>query len=265
MSSPRLLRPAALVTTALAFVALLLTPAVRPSTADASAAHPTNAAKIFRWGHAAWDDEFVRPLNHKVWRVNHPKLVRDQHGMLTINATMYSGTVAAAAKTGAHAYGRWEARVRSQQYGHKHTPYQVVMELIPTGSYNCGKSSILVGNYKLGARRAQVAIRNGASEFRYSKARNLANGVFHTYAVEVTKTHISWFVDTHVIMTERRPAARSGETYHVRFRLLAAPGHVKMNAARMQMDWVRYYTLARKNAKSISAPQASLVKDPAHC
>jgi hypothetical protein len=26
----------------------------------------------------------------------------------------------------------------------------------------------------------------------------------------------------------------------------------------MQMDWVRYYTLARANAKSIEAPQATL-------
>jgi hypothetical protein len=28
-----------------------------------------------------------------------------------------------------------------------------------------------------------------------------------------------------------------------------------MNPGRMQMDWVRYYTLERRNARSISAPQ----------
>ena len=29
-----------------------------------------------------------------------------------------------------------------------------------------------------------------------------------------------------------------------------------MNQGRMQMDWVRYYTLARPDAQSIKAPQA---------
>jgi hypothetical protein len=28
----------------------------------------------------------------------------------------------------------------------------------------------------------------------------------------------------------------------------------KMNRGRMQMDWMRYYTLDRKNAQSIEAP-----------
>jgi hypothetical protein len=30
-----------------------------------------------------------------------------------------------------------------------------------------------------------------------------------------------------------------------------------MNPTRMQMDWVRYYTLERPNARSIKAPRTS--------
>jgi hypothetical protein len=45
--------------------------------------------------------------------------------------------------------------------------------------------------------------------------------------------------------------------YKLRFRLAAVPG-ARMNPGRMQMDWVRYYTMARKNAQSIAAPGAHL-------
>ena len=87
-------------------------------------------------------------------------------------------------------------------------------------------------------------------------SRRAGPGPFHTCAVEVTKDHISWFVDTHVLMTERRPEARTGATYAVRFRLVGTPG-AQMNPGRMQMDWVRYYSLARPNAQPIEAPRAT--------
>jgi hypothetical protein len=38
---------------------------------------------------------------------------------------------------------------------------------------------------------------------------------------------------------------------------LVAPKGVRMNTGRMQMDWARYYTLQRKNAQPIDAPQAT--------
>ena len=57
-------------------------------------------------------------------------------------------------------------------------------------------------------------------------------------------------------MTERRPSALTGATYAVRFRLVGTPG-AQMNPGRMQMDWVRYYSLARTNARSIEAPAAT--------
>jgi hypothetical protein len=35
--------------------------------------------------------------------------------------------------------------------------------------------------------------------------------------------------------------------------MVAEPG-ARMNRSRMQMDWLRYFTLDRKNAKSAEAP-----------
>ena len=264
---PRLspLRIAATAAGVAALAAALTGPAARPSTsADAVApvavtTYPTNAAKIFRWGDAQWYDNFISPVK-KMWSVNKPSLVRDQHGMLTINATATSGTVSATLTGHGRQYGRWEARVRAEQYSKGATPYHVVWELIPTyaSNYHCGARSIVLADYALGTGRANMYLRNlPDTQYTASKALSLGAGPFHTYAVEVTRDHISWFVDTHVLMTERRDPARTGALYKVRFQLVGEDG-ATMNPGRMQMDWVRYYTLARANAKSIEAPQATL-------
>jgi hypothetical protein len=268
----RSVRLVVLATTLAALAALVVAPSVRstgPSSGrsdarPASQQYPTNAGKIYRWGNAQWHDEFIGPVT-RMWSINHRRLVDNQHGMLTINATKYSGTVSATVTGHGRRYGRWEARVRAQQYSHAHTPYHVVTELIPTGPYACGRKSIVMEGYPLGTNRARMFIRNGKDEFTYGKGRDLGAGPFHTYAVEVTKSHISWFVDAHVVMTERRPAALSGTDFKVRFRMLAPKGARVMNPGRMQMDWVRYYTLARHNARSIAAPEAFRRTDTATC
>jgi hypothetical protein len=237
-------------------------PSVRSaSSADLSPVatkYPTNAAKIFRWGNAQWKDEFVKPLSTSMWRVNHPSLVRDQHGMLTLDSTPTSGDVVATVVGRNKEYGRWEARVRARNYKGAGTAYHAVWELVPaTGGYDCGARSIVLSDYRIGTNVATMHVRNTPdADFTTSKSLPLDN-TFHTYAVEVTPDHVSWFVDTHVVMTERRPAALSGTIFSARFRLVSTPG-ATMRKGRMQMDWVRYYTLARKNAKPITAPQATL-------
>jgi hypothetical protein len=181
--------------------------------------------------------------------------------MLTLNAESTSGTVIATLSGHERQYGRWEARVRGKQYSSSGTPYRLFWELVPRGKgYHCGGRSIVLSEYSLGSNRAAMHLRNLPDlDHTTSKALPLSGDQFHTYAVEVTKDHISWFVDTKVIRTERRASARTGASYAVRFRLAATPG-AKMNKGRMQMDWVRHYTLARPNAQSISAPQTTLAK-----
>ena len=217
---------------------------------------PTNAGKVYRWGHATDHDEFHGARSSR-WKVNNAKLIRNQHGMLTLNGTERSGTLSARYTGAGHRYGRWEARVRAKQYSTKHTPYRVMWELAPRNGEHCGARGIVLSQYTLGHDTARMHLRNlPNTDFTAAKQTPLSDQEFHTYAVEVTKKHISWFVDTKVVMTERRPASRTGAIYDIRFRLLAPHG-VRMNPGRMQMDWVRYYTLDRKNAKSIKAPQAS--------
>jgi hypothetical protein len=223
----------------------------------AATAYPTNAAKIFRWGNASVKDEFHGALASQ-WSVNAAGrgLVRNQHGMLTLNTTETSGTVTATLLGGDRQYGRWEARVRSRQYSAAATPYRVVWELAPTSGEECTRS-IALADYTIGSSTATAHVRNAGQDFSAGKALNLGKDVFHTYAVEVAPDHVSWFVDTRVVMTERRDAARSGATYRMRFRMVAPPG-VRMNRSRMQMDWARYYTLDRPGAQPVTAPPATL-------
>ncbi len=231
--------------------------AVTPQVAPAPVSAPTNAAKIFRWGNAQLKDEFHGALA-PTWSVNPAGagLVRNQNGMLTLNTTATSGTVTAGWTAGARQYGRWEARVRTRQYGTSDTPYRAVWELVPTTGDQCARS-IVLSDSTIGRNPATLHLRNTDVDFTATKVLDLRQDVFHTYAVEVTPDHISWFIDTRVVMTEPRSAARTGASYAVRFRMVAPPG-ARMNRGRMQMDWVRYYTLERKNAKSIAAPQATL-------
>jgi hypothetical protein len=260
MSLTPAVRRTALLTGVAALSATLVTttpaPAHRLEARFTSSRSPTNAGKIYRWGRSQWHDGFTEHLR-RAWKVNHRRQVDNQHGMLTINGGARGNTVNATYAGHARRYGRWETRVRAQQYGYGHRPYHVVAELVPAGgrAYHCGGRNIVLGSYRLGAHHAHMHIRHGHTQFTYAKRRDLRAWQFHTYAVEVTRTHISWFVDAHVAMTERRKVARTGTKYAVRFRLVAAPHH-RMNPARMQMDWIRYYTMHRHNARSIKAPQA---------
>ena len=220
--------------------------------------HPTNAGKVFRWGVEAWRQEFENgPLNDH-WHTNHPGLVKTEVGMLSIYARSDTNVVRVRPDNQRAAYGRWEARVRAVEMETGHKTFSFNWELVPVGGsrrYHCGAQSIVLASYRPGhdnvARGAVRTLPN--REFAFSKKLDLRSRAWHTYAVEVRPHRISWFVDTRVVHTERRAGALSGVTYKPRFRI-EGDHDARMNASRMQMDWVRYYDLHRPNAKSIEAP-----------
>lgn len=226
--------------------------------ADIVYVFPTNAATIFRWGPSRWEDEFKVDPIQQGWRTTDPRLVRTQNGMLTLEAWAGDGTVTATWPGYARRFGRWEARVRGNQYETQYTPYEYFWELIPTGPYACGAKSLVLANFKVDDPAARLLVRrpNGI-EFTASRTLDLSNHYFHTYAIEITRNRITWFVDRDPVMTERRSEILSFPNYVVRFRMQAQPGK-RMNHSRMQMDWVRTYSLERPNVKSIEAPQGEM-------
>lgn len=218
---------------------------------------PVNAQSTFKWGRPQFQDEFEYARRARHWDVRGRGNVRNQFGQLTLNTARKGSTSATLDRRG-HATGRWEIRLRSHRYETAHTNYKVLTELIPAGDrdQHCGARNIGLERYQFGHRRANFYIRNRPGhQFTARKVLNLSNDRWHTFGVEVTKHRISWFVDAHVIRSERRGASRSGVPLTVRFTMQGKPG-ARMNRSRMQMDWLRYFDLHRPNRKSTKAPQA---------
>lgn len=219
---------------------------------------PTDAAAVFKWGRADWRDEFeVKGPPRDTWQINKPERAENTKGMLSLESAR-RGTVKALATDQAARYGRWEARVRARRFSTNRTPYQVVWELVPKRRYKCGSKSIVLADYVPGYGSAAGVVRTRpGNELDFGIDLDLSDDTFHTYAVEVTPDHVSWFVDTVVLHTERRPEALSGTRLQPRFRLQATKGE-RMDHGRLQVDWVRYHDLDRPNQQSIEAPEMTL-------
>jgi hypothetical protein len=218
---------------------------------------PIHAGNTFGWYPAAKRYEFVGGLGDG-WRKRGHGIVRNQHGMLTLE-TQTSGDLSATLKCAGHATGRWEIRWRARKYGSGHPNYTVRTELIPAGDRKqyCGARNIALESYTLRHPRVKFYINNLPNlAFRAAMGGRYSNNNWHTFAVEVTPSRISWFVDAKVVRSEKRPEALSGVPFTVRFSM-DAPPRTRMNRARMQMDWLRYWTLAKPNDKSVAAPQTT--------
>ena len=255
MPSKRTTGLAAALVLLLSLVVGLLLPVGPASALYAGEPNIIHAGSSYGWYPALFRDEFRGPLK-SVWHKSGRGVVRTTNGMLTLK-TGRSGSVAATLTTAGHPTGRWEVGVKTRQYGSAHTPYTALTELIPAGGrpQYCGARNIALQSYTEGRSRVHFSIHNLPNvAFVASKGGKPFGGDhWHTFAVEVTTTHISWFIDAHVVSTERRPEAYSGVPLTLRFTLHAVPGQV-MSPARMQVDWARYWTLAKHDRKSISAP-----------
>jgi hypothetical protein len=262
----------------LAMTAVCITAALGlQSPGDASTgtrALPTGAGHIYHWGNPDWQDEFETPCGFmpggcapgeatkspplsKDWNVNAPNLVEDKWGQIVMRGQADGSAVTARLTGHPHRYGRWEVRLFTHQIK-TFSAYRYLVELVPanTAAYHCGAQNITVANYVQGAKRTTMSIRTLPNrQFTFSKRPNLGPWDWNTYAVEITKSHISWFVDDHVVMTERRPAALSGVAYTLRLQLVGN-GHKDSTPPKMQLDWTRHFSLARPNSESIRAPQA---------
>ena len=220
--------------------------------------HPTNAAKVFRWGLEEWRQEFEVGTLGSNWKSNRPRMVRQQVGMLTINARPRHPQVVVWASDQSARYGRWEARVRAVEWDRGRPSRRFHWELVPTGGERCTADTLTLASYKPDDATVRGALRTGRNdEFSFGKSLDLRSRAWHTYAVEITPKRVSWFVDTKVIHSETRPAALDGVALRPQFRLERDTSEWA-NRSRMQMDWVRYYDLDRPNAKSTDAPGMQL-------
>jgi hypothetical protein len=267
MTSPLVARPRRARVAALAAVVLasVLSPGLTasPASADHGGAEPgpVHAGKTYGWWHQGiqWREEFEAPYSGPTgpqWQASGAGEVVHQNGMLTLNTTDRGSLSATLGFEGA-AVGRWETRLRSRQYGRGGARFRVMTELVPAGGRDqrCGAQNIALESYRIGTSRANVYAR-ALPNVAWKGARagmDLGRDRWHTYAVELTPERVSWFVDAHVVHTERRPEIWSGVPLVPRFTMQARDGR-KMNVSRMQMDWIRHWSLEAPNDLPVDAP-----------
>lgn len=272
---PGSLLAAALVVPLLVVTLLATLTPTAPAVADhAVPPGPVHAGKEFGWWHRdglVWREEFepAAPLTWREvpaepageqWQVRGRGVVQHQFGMLTLNTTRRR-SVSATLDRPAATEGRWEIRLRSRAFEDVDgaADFRVLTELVPADRAEgaCGARNVALESYLAdGSGPADWHLR-AAPDVEYAASLPLAldDQQWHTFAVEVTPRRVVWFVDAHVVRRERRAPAVVPVARTVRFTMAAVPG-ARMNKARMQLDWLRHWSLDAPNDLSVRAPRA---------
>ena len=156
------------------------------------------------------------------------------------------GTTAVTLRDNPMRYGRWEAKMRLKSSETAARDYDAIIELVPhaASEYRCGAQNITVARVPVHGSTLTVGARAvaGAREWTGTRGIDMADGAAVAFAVEVTKRHISWFVNGQVIATVRSEAAVSDLPMTLRLRL-AGDGHSEMNKTQFISDWQRGFSL----------------------
>lgn len=238
-----LLKPVAAV---LAVIALVMS-AVGPAAAvDYSRTGQEFAAYNYDWNPLQWKFTYTEASFPSAWHHSGAGRLGQKNGMLVLrNAS--SRTASATLSGHPDENGRWELRLTSMRGARAYSNYQVVVELIPArpkAGY-CGDRDIRFGAYRTGEPRTTLTI-HGRPDYlaKQSIAVNHDDWYWHTYGVQVTANHITWYVDGNPIVTDRNDAALSGIDYTVRLSLIPRAGR-RMNPTRLLVDTIRHFGMDR--------------------
>lgn len=155
------------------------------------------------------------------------------------------GTTTATLRGNAQVYGRWELRLQGHDWEAGPRPYRFLLELVPPGApvVTCSPRSIVVADFTLGSPGMGLGVRSSDADAVWRRTLGdvtLAETPFNV-AVEVTKGHITWFVDSRPVATLKSPKARLGTELVPRLSLVGEQR--EMNGAQVDSDWQRSWTL----------------------
>lgn len=158
------------------------------------------------------------------------------------------GTTTATLRGNPMKYGRWEVRLRMKAFENDARDYSALVELVPDRAqdYHCGGQNITVAEVSAHGSSVKVGAKalKGARQWTRSKRIGRVQDTSYSFAVEVSRRHISWFVDGQVIATVRSRAAVSDVPLTLRLRL-QGDGQQEMNRTQMISDWERGFGLGR--------------------
>ncbi|WP_460800739.1 LamG domain-containing protein [Nocardioides pacificus] len=229
-------------------------------------ATPT-ASSRHRWGKMLWDFAWehgqsltdgpsrgTRPRGRWVDYVDGAGRVSRYNGQLTLDSKRYAGagigdfgTTHATLSGNAAKQGRWEARMRVRgAYEAGGRSYGILAELVPAraSDYDCGTHNITIASVSPFSRRVTFGARSpqrswsGAATASATPLRSA-----YAVAVEVSKRHITWFLDGKPIGSVKSRAAYAGVPMTIRLSLVGQ-GSEEMNHVSLVSDWVRGFPIS---------------------
>jgi hypothetical protein len=249
---------------------------------------PINAANTYGWRPVKWhynwfepcesdpsEDCVPRHYRFRPWRrsASGSGIAYIRWGMIVLDSSREQflkpsrGSVVATLNRRGERYGRWEIRLRAPVWYDEGRDYRVLAQLIPADPAHrrCGAHNIALAAFTAGGSQVSVFARNAGNQWTFTKRNmRLDRYSWHTYAVEVTRRRISWFIDAHVVATIRNRQASSDLRLTPRL-TLAGDGGASMDRARVGVDWVRHWTLEKPNQKSVRAPAPTLTASRRGC
>jgi hypothetical protein len=201
--------------------------------------------------------------------------VSKYNGGLTLNSSRYYGpaagdfgTTRATMQGNATTQGRWEARMRIRAAAEKGgNAYQVLAELVPerASDYDCGAHNILIASISPWSKRVDFGAQSPKTRWKgttYASAVPF-NASSYGVAVELTKKHITWFLNGNPVGSVTSKAAFPGVPMTLRFSLVG-DGDKEMDQISLISDWQRGFSLA-KGKNTISPKRLSSVAAPVTC
>lgn len=152
-------------------------------------------------------------------------------------------------QNGARKYGRWEVRVRTKSSDTTHKDFRTLLELVPAKNPDCTGKTITFGNFAAHAKKMKFGVKSMRANKQWRKARKVGDieNKSLTVAVEVTKRHISWFLNGRVIGTVKGKAGRQAVPRVPLTMRLTQQGRAQneMNRTQAIFDWMRGFNLKR--------------------
>lgn len=160
------------------------------------------------------------------------------------------GTTSVTLQDSARPYGRWETRVRLNSTDNTQKDFRTLLQLVPAGDPDCAGKTITMADIAPHSPSMKFGVNAMQAKRKWAKARKVGNinNEAMTVAVEVTKDHISWFLNGKVIGTVKGKAGRQAVPDVPLTMRLSQQGRgegVELNRTQSVFDWMRGFDLDR--------------------
>lgn len=157
------------------------------------------------------------------------------------------GTTTATMRGNALRTGRWEFRVQGREFERSGKPYRFRLELVPEGSAvtTCVPEGIVVGAFTLGKRGMEVGVRHQAGGAQWQrKVTGVGLGERPmNVGVEVSKKHVTWFVEGRPVATLKDGRAHLGTPLVPRLSMIGQQR--EMTGSQIDSDWQRAWPMGK--------------------